>query len=127
MFASVCQERMSLLIRCCTKDEGGAPRNRFEGEGFKPPTAAGVKSLGGERVGKRCNEMHQVSIKEMNESDPFDEVSKTTTLLSKPKSRSNFGNSMAETFLLAMRQPALRWHDFDTGFCTELGNLSFRC
>ena len=36
------------------KDEGClAPRNRLEGEDFKPPTAAEVKSFGRERVGKR--------------------------------------------------------------------------
>ena len=48
------------------------PRNRLEGEGFKPPTAAGVKSPGGERVGKRRGlRLRQVSIKEMNENEPL--------------------------------------------------------
>ena len=32
---------------------GRAPRSRLAGAGFKPPQAAGVKSLGGERCGKR--------------------------------------------------------------------------
>ena len=32
---------------------GRAPRSRLTGAGFKPPQAAGVKSSGGERCGKR--------------------------------------------------------------------------
>ena len=32
---------------------GKAPRSRLAGAGFKPPQAAGVKSPGGERCGKR--------------------------------------------------------------------------
>jgi len=49
----VCHERMAKAARCYIKDEGEAPRNRFEGGDSKPPTAAWVKSPGGERVGKR--------------------------------------------------------------------------
>jgi len=36
-------------VQGCMRDEGKAPRNRLIGAGCKPPQAAEVKSLGGER------------------------------------------------------------------------------
>lgn len=65
-------------MSCCTTDEGClAPRYLFSGSGIKPPTAAAIKSCRGERDGKRHCEKCQVCPKKMNESEPFDEASKT--------------------------------------------------
>jgi hypothetical protein len=50
---------------------GTAPRSRPAGAGFKPPQAAGVKSLRGERCWKRRKLFRQVSLEETNASEPL--------------------------------------------------------
>jgi len=40
---------VKIEIRCCTKDEGMAPRNLLTEVGSKPPYATLVKSHGSER------------------------------------------------------------------------------
>jgi hypothetical protein len=68
----------------------------------------------------------QVSIQEMNESEPLLKVSKSGQMLSKRVSLSVTGINLEETFLPSRRQPAYRWHELDTGSYMELGNLSPR-
>src|SRR3954447_5838921 len=46
-------------------------RSRPAGAGSKPPQAAGVKSPGGERCGKRRKQFRQVWLKETNASEPL--------------------------------------------------------
>ncbi len=46
-------------------------RSRPAGAGSKPPQAAGVKSPGGERCGKRRKQFRQVWLKETNVSEPL--------------------------------------------------------
>ena len=50
---------------------GLAPRSRPAGAGFKPPQAAKVKSLRGERCWKRRKLFRQVSFEETNASEPL--------------------------------------------------------
>jgi putative transposase len=50
---------------------GTAPRSRPAGAGFKPPQAAGVKSLRGERCWKRRKLFRQVRLEETNASEPL--------------------------------------------------------
>jgi putative transposase len=50
---------------------GTAPRSRPAGAGFKPPQAAGVKSLRGERCWKRRKLFRQVGLEETNASEPL--------------------------------------------------------
>ena len=50
---------------------GSAPRSRPAGAGFKPPQAAGVKSLRGERCWKRRELFRQVRLEETNASEPL--------------------------------------------------------
>src|SRR5271166_5348283 len=50
---------------------GAAPRSRPAGAGFKPPQAARVKSLRGERCWKRRKLVRQVGLEETNASEPL--------------------------------------------------------
>ena len=50
---------------------GSAPRSRPAGAGFKPPQAARVKSLRGERCWKRRKLFRQVGLEETNASEPL--------------------------------------------------------
>jgi putative transposase len=50
---------------------GTAPRSRPAGAGFKPPQAAKVKSLRGERCWKRRKLFRQVRLEETNASEPL--------------------------------------------------------
>ena len=50
---------------------GSAPRSRPAGAGFKPPQAARVKSLRGERCWKRRKLFRQVCLEETNASEPL--------------------------------------------------------
>ena len=50
---------------------GTAPRSRPAGAGFKPPQAAEVKSLRGERCWKRRKLFRQVRLEETNASEPL--------------------------------------------------------
>jgi hypothetical protein len=50
---------------------GTAPRSRPAGADFKPPQAARVKSLRGERCGKGGGILRQVRLKETNASEPL--------------------------------------------------------
>jgi len=50
---------------------GTAPRSRPAGAGFKPPQAAEVKSLRGERCWKRRKLFRQVGLEETNASEPL--------------------------------------------------------
>ena len=53
------------------EDEGGPLEAAFQEEAFKPPSAAKVKSLGGERDGKGSARRGQVSAMESNASEPL--------------------------------------------------------
>jgi len=54
-----------------TGDGGRPPRSRPAGAGFKPPQAARVKSLRGERCWKRRKPFRQVGLEETNASEPL--------------------------------------------------------
>ena len=60
-------------------------------------------------------------MKEMNASEPLKTCRKRRSGDQKWK-ESLAAKSSEETCLLAERSPALRWHDFHTGFYKELGN-----
>ena len=57
--------------RSFTGDGGRPPRSRPAGAGFKPPRAAEVKSLRGERCWKRRKLIRQVGLEETNASEPL--------------------------------------------------------
>ena len=60
------------------------PRDLLTGAGSKPPEAAWIKSLGGERVWlKGLARRGQVWYQETNESEPSDDVSKVSSMRSK--------------------------------------------
>ena len=61
----------------------------------------------------------QVWIKEMNASEPSDDAPRRQYMLSKPRNVEFSGISIAETYLLAMRQPLWRGHEFFPGLFTE--------
>src|SRR6266516_1158411 len=63
-------------MRCRARDGGRPLRSRLAGGGFKPPSAASVKSRGGERGGKGAPRARQVGVKKTSESEPFDDASK---------------------------------------------------
>jgi len=55
---------------------GRAPRDRLSGAGSKPLQAAAVKSRGGERWSESSRkDLEPVSIRETNESEPFEDAS----------------------------------------------------
>ena len=65
---------------------------------------------------------------ETNESEPFDEVSKVSSMRSKAViSRCAVNRVHRETCLLGGRPPALRRRELIPGCCTKRGNLAFRC
>ena len=61
----------------------------------------------------------------MNESEPSMKHRKEYKILSKPAAPNNVGMSLRGAYLLLRRQSVYRWHDLNTGFSTELGNLLF--
>ncbi len=65
-----------------------------------------------------------MSIKELNESEPFDEVSKGLLVVKSIGVEPPMLQTIAEICLLAMEQPALRRQELYTGFCTELGKTA---
>src|SRR5260364_18306 len=71
-FVSVCAKDVGIALKMPTmldRRGGKAPRDRLAGVGLKPPRAAKVKSLGGERRGKGKDELCEVRIKETSESE----------------------------------------------------------
>jgi hypothetical protein len=54
----------------------------------------------------------------------IDEVSLTLKVLSKPIDHQPIVKGIAVTYLLAMWQPVLRWHESYLGSYTELGKLN---
>lgn len=61
----------------------------------------------------------QVLIKEMSESEPADDASRRQNMLPKPRKVEFSGTRIAETYLLAIRQPSYRGHDFYLGLWME--------
>jgi hypothetical protein len=68
-----------------------------------------------EKAGKTC----QVRMKEMSESEPSDEVSGTSYLLSKPSYSESKGRACQTPVVPDMRQSSQRWHDFHSGLFVE--------
>ncbi len=76
-----------------------------------------------EKASYRC----QVGVGELNESEPYDEVSKSTKLLVKLLvCDSDRIDCSGQTALLATDQPALRRQESYTGFYMERGKLPLR-
>lgn len=74
--------------------------------------------------GKGLPRAVKVSVKEMNESEPTEEVSRQRNLLSKATISTMVVISLAETCLLASRQAIQRRHDLYMGSQTERGKLN---
>lgn len=74
---------------------------------------------------KALGEGCQVCFEKMSASEPLMMHRKESKMLSKPGSPSSPGTSLKETCLLFRRQPVYRWHDLETGFGMERGNLAF--
>jgi hypothetical protein len=68
----------------------------------------------------------QVSIKEMNESESTDEVTKSLKLSGKSTLSEGSVKSTADTCLPAVCRPLFRRHDFDAGFKRELERSCWR-
>jgi hypothetical protein len=82
-YADDCAPRVqNRLTRCfarnCVTDEGRrTPRDLLTGAGSKSPSAAVVKSHGGEHQKEKARkEPGQMSNRKLNESEPSDDVSK---------------------------------------------------
>ena len=63
-----------------------------------------------------------MSVKELNESEPCDEVSKRLLVVKIIGLEPPMRQAIAVICLLAIEQPALRRQELYIGFCTELGN-----
>jgi hypothetical protein len=80
-------------------------RSRLAGAGFKPPSAALVKSQGGERDGKGVTRSRHVSIKETNASEPSMKCRNSKGEI-KTEGIRYFGKNLGETCLLPRWSPA---------------------
>src|ERR1700678_3069721 len=69
-------------------------------------------------------ESRHVWVRETNANEPPMTHRNQTRTASKPESPACSGNSMEETYLLAMRCPVYRRRDSNSGFRAELENLA---
>ena len=92
-------------------DEGKAPRNLLAGAGSKSPSAAAVKSRGGEHKKEKARqEPGQISDRKLNESEPLMTCRKHRNEVKTASSRWR-GKSTDGTCLRSVRPPALRWQE----------------
>ena len=82
------------------------------------------KRHGAERSGKRCLKRHQVRVKKLNESEPFEDMSKGPLVVKSIDNQQSIRQTVAGVCLLATEQPALRRQDLYTGFYMEREKLS---
>jgi hypothetical protein len=100
----------------CTTDEGKkAPRDLLAGAGLKSPSAAVVKSHGGERKKEKAREEPgQMRQRKLNASEPLMTCRKRMDGIKTAQSRWR-GKSAGGACLRPVWSPALRWQDPLTG------------
>ncbi len=102
-----------------------ASRSLSAGTGFNLPHAAALKRRGGERWGKGGARRRHVALEKMSVSEPLMTYRNGLRTLSKRVGASSTRRSMDDTCLRSMRQPVYRWHESETGFDAERGNLAW--
>jgi hypothetical protein len=112
-------------MQCCTRDEGrplgGGVQTRLPNYLKLLPLRAVVVS-----VKEKASERRQVSVVEMNESEPLKMCRKPSGDVQSVQITLRVTRPAA-IWLLAGWHPAYRRHEHNTGSCMERGNLSFRC
>jgi hypothetical protein len=97
--------------RNCAADEGKVPRNLLAGAGSKSPSAAVVKSHGGEHEKEKARqEPGQIRDRKLNANEPLMKCRKRRNEVKTAHSRWR-GTSTEGTCLRSVRSPALRWQD----------------
>ena len=82
----------------------------------KLPKGAVFKRHGAERLGKRHLSRYQVSVKELKEIEPLEDVSKRLLIVKSIDLLALIRQTLADICLLAREQSALRRQELYTGF-----------
>ena len=128
----VCREKGMIEVRTYNiqnsiKDEGRPFKIGLQDQVSNHLRVMGIKSICGERLGKRWNKIHQVGTEKMNESEPLMKCRKCIDVIKTKLSALAWDKIWKLPVYCPSGERHRRGMSSVTGFYREHGNLSSRC